>query len=81
MKKQKAKFKSINRIAVFICCSLIFISMNVNAEERFSSGGLPGVVTGTSEWERAFTEYMNAHGFDIQIYPFQRWVTSEKLRI
>jgi len=44
---------------------------NVNAEERFSSGGLPGVVTGTSEWERAFTEYMNAHGFDITIYPFQ----------
>jgi TRAP-type C4-dicarboxylate transport system substrate-binding protein len=71
MKKQKAKFKFINRIAVFICCSLIFFSMNVNAEERFSSGGLPGVVTGTSEWERAFTEYMNAHGFDIKIYPFQ----------
>jgi len=71
MKKQKATFKFINRIAVFICCSLIFFSMNVNAEERFSSGGLPGVVTGTSEWERAFTEYMNAHGFDITVYPFQ----------
>jgi TRAP-type C4-dicarboxylate transport system substrate-binding protein len=71
MKKQKATFKFINRIAVFICCSLIFFSMNVNAEERFSSGGLPGVISGTSEWERGFTEYMNAHGFDIKIYPFR----------
>jgi hypothetical protein len=71
MKKQKATFKFFNRIAVFICCSLIFFSMNVNAEERFSSGGLPGVITGTSEWERAFTEDVNAHGFDIKIYPFR----------
>lgn len=71
MKKQKARSKFINRIAIFICCSLLFFSMNVNAEEQFSSGGLPGAFTGTSEWERAFTEYMNAHGFDIKIYPFQ----------
>jgi len=71
MKKQKATFKFITRIAVLICCSLLLFSMNVNAQEQFSSGGLPGQVTGTSEWERAFSEYMNAHGFDIKIYPFQ----------
>ena len=71
MKKQKAMFKYFNRIAVFICCSLIFFSINVNAEEQFSSGGMPGVVTGTSVWEEAFSEYMNAHGFDIKIYPFR----------
>ncbi|MFC1580228.1 TRAP transporter substrate-binding protein [Thermodesulfobacteriota bacterium] len=71
MKKQKTKLQFINWIAVFICCSVLFFSMNVNAEEQFSSGGLPGVITGTSEWERAFTEYMNAHGFDIKIYPFR----------
>ncbi len=71
MVKQKVTFKCINRIAVFICCALIIFTMNVNAQEQFSSGGLPGVVTGTSEWERAFTEYMNAHGFDIKVYPFR----------
>lgn len=71
MGKQKATFKFINWIAGLICCSLIGFAVTVNAQQQFSSGGMPGVVTGTSVWEEAFTEYMNAHGFDIKVYPFQ----------
>ena len=71
MKKNKVNHSFINRIAVMICFGLILFSLNVNAEEQFSSGGLPGVVSGTSEWEKAFADYMNAHGFDIKLYPFQ----------
>lgn len=38
-------------------------------EQRFSGCDPMGVVTSTSEWTRAFSEYLNAHGFQIKIYP------------